>query len=300
MSGKDAKMYSELLEILEKRYENGEIDKESYLELKERYSAKYEEAKLTKEELKDAPRVIKSAGSQSISDTLMSFSGASKISGGKVDRDIRISGAGKIDGDLECNSFRSSGASKVGGDLIARGPIKTSGSFKVAGKVQCDADISASGSINVENELTTKGEINVSGSIFVGDNVQAEEGIKASGSNELKGNVVSRKTIELSGKSSVVGDLIGENILISGKRSVFALVFGKGRESSEVNGNIFAHKKVDIEDVYIDGDVKGVLVKLGPNTHVHGTVYYVDDLLVTEGVKMDNEPIQISASDLKL
>ena len=61
-----------------------------------------------------------------------------------------------------------------------------------------------------------------------------------------------------------------------------------------------AQKNVDIQDVNVHKNIKGRTVKLGPNTQVQGTVYYVEDLFLSDSVKLSREPIQIKQEELKL
>ncbi len=296
---KDVKMYEELLELLEKRYKEGEIDKESYEELKARYDDKLRNAKEAEKEAETTPSIISVAGSHSISNDAMSFAGATKITGGKVLRDIRIAGAGKIDGDIECKNMKVSGALKATGSVVAHGYVKCSGSFKSNGKLEAKENISCSGSASVDGTVDTEGELDTSGSFSASDNVFAQKAISASGSFEVKGTVSSQGKIFLGGKTRVDGNVLGQDVELSGKRSAFEKMFRK-RELSEVSGSIFAHNVIEVEDVHVENNVKGKLVKLGPNVTVAGTVYYVDDLLLTDDVKLDNKPVKISIEELKL
>ncbi|UJG40100.1 MAG: polymer-forming cytoskeletal protein [Candidatus Heimdallarchaeum aukensis] len=296
MSKNEIVLTKELLELLEKRYKSGEIDEESYKKLKERYEKRLEKA------LKDPSSKIdiKVSGSQMLTDKDLSIAGSSKISGGKILRDIRISGASKIDGDIECNSIKCAGAIKASGNITAHGFVKCSGSFKVDGFLHCDKGAKFSGSAKIGGNALLSGQLVGSGSILVEDNVQADEGVQLSGSIEVQGNILSKKDITLSGKAEILGNIVGENVYIKGRRGVMEIRLFKRRELSTIEGTIFAKKTVEIEDTYVNKDVKAVTVKLGPNTTVEGTVYYVHELLLADDVKLENEPVQIRIEELKL
>ncbi|MHA1305055.1 MAG: hypothetical protein ACTSPI_15265 [Candidatus Heimdallarchaeaceae archaeon] len=296
MAKDEVKINEELLELLEERYKNGEIDEESYNELKSRYTAKLEKAL---KNFQEAPE-IKVSGSQTFTDNELVVSGASKITGGKLLRDIRISGAGKIDGDIECNAIRCSGAVKTTGSITAHGPINCSGSFKTDGFLHTDGDARFSGSCKVAGEVIARGKIHASGSFKAEDNVQSEQGVILSGATDIEGNLISQRDVEIGGKAQILGDIVGENVYIRGRRGALEIKLFRKRELSTVVGSIFAQNEVEIEDVYVNQDVKARLVKLGPNTTINGTVYYVDDLLLTNGAELRNEPVKISEKDLKL
>ena len=301
MSENDIKMHKELLELLEKRHKEGEIDDNSFNELKKRYEKKLEDAQTNFEELKSAPQ-IKVAGSQTLTPDSLSVSGSAKIPGGKMMRDIRIAGAGRIDGNIECKSIKCAGAVKSTGSITSHGIVKTAGSFKCEDFLHTDEDAIFSGSAKVVGEIMVQGHLKASGSFKCEDNVQAVNGVTLSGASTIEGNLVSQKTIDITGRATISGDVVGENVYFKSKRFAFEIRLFRRRELSTVEGNIFAQNEVEIEDIYVERDVKGKVVKLGPNTKIHGTVYYVEDLLMsdTDDVKLENEPVQIAEEALKL
>lgn len=301
MSENEIKMHKELLELLEKRYKEGEIDENSYNELKKRYEKKLEYAQANFEELRRAPQ-IKVSGSQTLTPDSLSVSGSAKIPGGKMMRDIRIAGSGKIDDDIECKSIKCAGAVKSTGSITAHGIVKTAGSFKCEDFLHTDEDASFSGSAKVVGEILVQGHLKASGSFKCEDNVQAINGVTLSGASTIEGNLVSQKTIDITGKSTISGDVVGENVYFKSKRFAFEIRLFRRRELSTVDGNIFAQNEVEIEDIYVERDVKGKVVKLGPNIKIHGTVYYVEDLLIAdaEDVRLENKPVKITEEALKL
>ncbi len=300
MSKNEIQMYKELLELLEQRFDNGEIDKESYRELKERYTMKLEGVREDLELLKDAPQ-IKVSGAQSLTKDTVTVAGSAKITGGKVMRNIRISGSGIIDGDIECNDLKCSGSVKSQGSIIAHGEIKCSGSFKSEGFVHGDKNASFSGSAKIGNELVIQGSLSASGSYKTEGNTQAKQGVSIKGSSHIYGSILSQDTIKIGGKSNIEKDIVCENLVVEGRRTVFeSWFFRKQKKLVHVYGNVVAQNEIDVQDIAVERDVKGRVIKLGPNTMIYGTVYYVEDLFLSDGVKLENEPVKIDLQDLKL
>ena len=300
MSQNEIKMYRELLDLLEKRYDNGEIDKKSYVELKERYNSKLEHVREDIELLKEAP-VIRVAGSKTISRDSVTIAGTATIAGGKIMRDLRISGSGKINGDVECNALKCSGSVKSIGNIIAHGDIRSSGSFKCEKNVEGDGNATFSGSSKVYGELVIKGKLSASGSYKTEKNTQADKGISLSGSSGVYGNLLSQNTIKIAGKATIEKNILCENLIVEGRRTVFeSWFFRKRKKLVRVIGSIVAQNEIDIQDITVERNIKGRVVKLGPNTSVNGKVYYVEDLFLSEGVSLEKEPIKIGEEDLKL
>ena len=74
----------------------------------------------------------------------------------------------------------------------------------------------------------------------------------------------------------------------------------KKLKPSVVEGNIFATGEVYLGNTRADGDVKGLIVEIGPYSKVEGTIYYVESINVSNRSKIENEPVQIRREDLKL
>jgi cytoskeletal protein CcmA (bactofilin family) len=293
-------MYRELLDLLEKRYDNGEIDKKSYVELKERYNSKLDKVREDIELLKDAPE-IRVSGSKVISEDSVTVAGSATIAGGKVMRDIRISGSGKINGDVECNALKCSGAVKSFGNIIAHGDIRCSGSFKCEQNIQGDKNATFSGSAKIFGELVINGKLSASGSYKSEKNTQADSGISLSGASSIYGNLLSQNTIKIAGKATIEKNILCENLIVEGRRTVFeSWFFRKRKKLVRVMGSIVAQNEIDVQDIVVEKNIKGRIVKLGPNTSVQGKIFYVEDLFLSEGVSLEKEPVKIGEEDLKL
>jgi predicted acyltransferase (DUF342 family) len=296
MSENEYKMYKELLDLLEKRREEDEIDKENYEELKERYTKKLEIAKEFAEKRKATPS-MKVSGAQTISDTVASFAGSVTINGGDVDRDIRVAGSAKFSDDIICKDLRAAGSLKSAGNITAHGNVKTSGSFKCDGFLHADYDAKFSGSCRVGGEVILGGKIGASGSFSSGGDLQAEKGIRIAGSAKVEGNMLSQSTVSLAGRARITGNLVGEDVGIN--KDVIAHRLKRSKPSI-VEGSVFGTKEVILRNTIVEQDVKGVFVEIGPFTEVKGTVYYVDSIKVDKKAKLTTEPIQIGINQLKL
>jgi len=296
MSEHEYKMYEELLDLLEKRYKDKEIDEANYKELKERYEEKLAKAKKLAEKIKAAPK-IKVSGTQTISDTELSVAGSARINGGEVDKDIRIAGSGKFLNDVVCRNLKAAGSVKGEGNITAHGDVKTSGSFKCGGYLHADGDVKFSGSAKVENEAMIGGRLSASGSFACGDYLQAKNGVRVSGSASVNGNLLSQSTVELTGRAQIEGNLVGEDVYVN--KDVIAYRLKKTRPSI-VKGSVFGTREVVLRNTVVEQDVKGLDVEIGPHSKVRGTVYYVNNISVDKKAQLSVEPVQISIDQLKL
>ena len=291
-------MYEELLALLEKRYDNGEIDKENYVELKERYVQKLDTAKSNFVEQKEASQIY-TAGVKVATDRSLSVAGSTKIVGGRVGKDIRIAGSGKIDNDVECNNLKSAGSLRSNGNITAHGDVNTAGSFKCAGFLHGDQDAKFAGSAKIGLETILRGRIVASGSFSTGGFLQAESGAKFSGSAKIEGNLLSQGVVDVAGRIIVEGDLVGDDIFINKGRDFLSLRF-RNLKKSQIEGHVLGSGEVYLANTNVEGDVKGLKVEIGPFTSVEGTVYYVDYIDVDRRANLENKPMQISHKDLKL
>ena len=299
MSMKEIKMYEELLKLLEKRFDDGEIDKQSYVELKRRYSKKLEDAKKSFKRDENIPS-ISVAGVKSIERDSVSVAGSAKIYGGTLLREIRVSGSGKIMGDIECMGIKASGSLKCLGNVISHADIKCAGAFKCDGSLYADANATFSGSTRIEGEVVIEGVLTTPRSFKCEKSIQARQGVHLSGSSKIEGNILSENIVEINGKANIEGHIVGKDIKIGIGASVFEVLLFRKKERTHVEGSIVAHNEIDIQDVYVEGDVKGRIVRLGPNTKIEGTVFYVDDLLFSEKVSMERKPQKITVEELRL
>ncbi|GAH14479.1 unnamed protein product, partial [marine sediment metagenome] len=118
---------------------------------------------------------------------------------------------------------------------------------------------------------------------------EALQGIRLSGSTKVGGGLFSQKTIDINGSATIKGDISGDNVYI-GDQSVSI-----GRKKSKcpyiVDGNIFAANSVEINNIFVQGDVKGRNVKIGRRTDISGKIYYVDSIEVDDKATLAHAPI---------
>lgn len=291
-------MYEELLELLEKRFDDGEIDKSNYAELKTRYLQKLDTVKQNQEMQKEASKIYTS-GVKSVTERSLTAAGSTRISGGAVRKDIRIAGSGKIDGDVECNNLKSAGSLKSFGNILAHGDVGCAGSFKCAGSLHGDKDAKFSGSAKIEGEVIVKGRISAAGSFSSGSLTQAERGVKFSGSAKIHGSLLSQGLVDIAGRVVVEGDLVGEDVLINKGRHAHGHRWKK-LKPSVIAGNIFGTGEVYLGNTRAEGDVKGLKVEIGPYSKVEGAIYYVESIEINNKAHIESEPVQIKREDLKL
>ncbi|MCG3215265.1 MAG: hypothetical protein KAS63_00965 [Candidatus Heimdallarchaeota archaeon] len=298
MSKQDIKMYKELLELLDKRHNDGDIDKENYDELKQRYRQKLEEAEKNYNLLEKSPQIY-SSGVKTISDDSLTVAGSARITGGEIAKDIRIAGSGKISSDVVCNQLKSAGSLKSAGNITAHGDVKCAGSFKCGGFLHGDKDAHFSGSAKISGETLLKGRLSASGSFSCLNNVQADNGARFSGGTNIGGNLISLGQIEVAGKIKTEGNIVGENVYINKDKDIYRLQL-KSLKPSTVRGSVFGSSDVNIVNTNVMKNVKGLNVRIGPYVRVEGKVYYVDNIEIDKKARLTKEPIQISREELKL
>ncbi len=243
-----------------------------------------------KEEEKRA--MISSAGDLMEFDEHISVSGSAKISGGKLDKTIRISGSGGINGDLECNGLTSSGTLKGSGNLTVHGDVSSSGSFNIAGFLYGNGSVDFSGSTQIGNLIRVQGALVASGSFKAGHFVTVDEGIELSGSSNINGNLSAQKTIKIDGSTKIEGNAVGENILFGASEG------SRKKQHYRIHGSILAKNTVDITRTLVGGDIKGKDVTIGRGSEIYGNVYYVDKIEIDKKAKLAIEPVQITLEEL--
>ena len=222
----------------------------------------------------------------------MKISGSGTLNKMKLDDTISSSGSVRIDGDVECLGFKSSGSARGEGNLIVHGDFKSSGSFNLRGGLQADGNAKSSGSATIDEELIVKGKLENSGSLRVGNGIEASEGIRFSGSSRVDGGLISEKVIEIDGSTTIRGDVKANNVFF-GRNAPFSGRRG-AKHPYKVFGKIFAENELELINTFVDGDVRGRVVKIGRKTEITGQVYYIDNVEVDPKTTLANAPIQIS------
>ena len=71
------------------------------------------------------------------------------------------------------------------------------------------------------------------------------------------------------------------------------------KHPNKVDGIILARNNIELYRALVAGDVKGRDVLIGRGTEISGTVYYVNSIVIDKKVKLANEPVQISAEEMR-
>jgi cytoskeletal protein CcmA (bactofilin family) len=231
-----------------------------------------------------------------------SISGAGTIAGGKYDR-VSISGAGKVTGDLVARELHVSGTGKVEGRTEV-GRIAASGVAKFEQDVVAE-EISASGAMKVEGSVRVK-ELKTSGAFKATGSIHAEY-VRSSGDLHSGGDVEA-EIFHATGGFDIVGLLAADKIEIrlgghcrareiGGERiEVRAGAWGEGGFILGALVRAFAAKPVQLTAQLIEGDdvvlesttaetVRGKRIEIGPDCHIE-TVEYSESLNVHEDAKV--------------
>jgi cytoskeletal protein CcmA (bactofilin family) len=236
--------------------------------------------------------IISSTGSLKEFEEHVSISGTAKISGGKINKSIRVSGSGKINGDLECNGLTSSGSLKGSGNLSVHGDVSSAGSFNIAGHLYGDESADFSGSTQIGNLVNVQGTLIASGSFKAGHFVRGEQGVILSGSSTINGNLSSEKKVDIDGTTYIEGNVVAEEIFLGPSENK------KRKQHYRIHGSVLAKNIVNVVKTHVEGDVKARDVTIGKGSEVLGTIYYVDNVDIDKKVKISNEPIQIKIEEL--
>jgi predicted acyltransferase (DUF342 family) len=204
-----------------------------------------------------APLNLRVYGSQEINSEQISIAGMGRIPGGVMLKKISASGMVKILDDVEINGLECAGYMRSKGSMKSHDDVEISGAARVKGNITVNGKVEIAGSLKVFGSLAAN-EVNIEGYTKIEKNITAENVIIKRGEENVRLPKLSR--------SKIFGDITG-------------------------------HEIVDLKDVRVKGDVRGKIVKIAQNCKVDGTVYYVDDLLVT-GSKIEN-PVKISIDELE-
>ncbi|MHA1775309.1 MAG: hypothetical protein DRO88_05090 [Promethearchaeia archaeon] len=174
------------------------------------------------------------------------------------------------DGDAKFSS-----SSHIEGETVVGGTLKVSGSFSCKSSIQVDEDAKFSSSTDIKENVLISGFLKASSSFKAGGKVVADGGVKFSSSTSIGQSLYSNKIVDVTGRIEVAENIEAETVYIGVNNKGMKL--HREGNVSKIHGSIIAVHEVDVEDTYIDGDVRAERVCLGPNTKVFGTIYYVSD-----------------------
>ncbi|MHA1674431.1 MAG: hypothetical protein ACTSYI_12495, partial [Promethearchaeota archaeon] len=168
-----------------------------------------------------------------------------------------------------------SSSSEINGNTVVGGTLRVSGAFECKGSVQVDEDARFSSAASVEGNVIVGGYLRCSGAFEAGKKVVADNGIKLSGAASIAESVLSDNDVDVTGRIEVGENIEAKNVYIGVNTG--GLKAHREGKASKIHGSILAKNEIDIEDAYIDRDLRANRVFLGPNTKVFGTVYYATE-----------------------
>ena len=232
--------------------------------------------------------------------------GGGFLGSGRYDVPVKVFGSLKIEGDvslasLECHgSIIVNGSAEILGNLIVNGSIlskditvrsnslirggaKIDGDFACLGNTEIRGGILVSGDIRC-TKLKMKGGVSLAGDLVIKENCSLEGGLKVSGDTEVDGDLI----IKLSshGTNVVEGDMkIGGNLKVLKTKGIPKLI---------IHGHVSVEGEAHLEFTEVRKDLSARGIYLGPNTVVHGNVYYLDKIELDPTAKVKGEAIKIS------
>ena len=207
-----------------------------------------------------------------------------------------MSGACKIKDNIEVNGIKCSGILRSAGSIISNGNITVSGAFKAKGKVSAAGNVKVSGAAKVKGDLFSSGTVTISGAVRTDGTVTAKQGMKVSGRVVMGGSLKSDSEVEVKGWTKVGGNVIAQRVKFKTTNQFRRLFRSLWR--SQIEGAILGRESVEIDNIQVDGNVRGRVVKIGHNSKIDGTVQYVDDLILANDVELKVQPERISQQEL--
>lgn len=150
---------------------------------------------------------------------LVKISGSGEVTGDVECDQMKISGSSKLNGNIKTRTTKVSGSSTIDGNLEGES-IEISGSSEIQGHL-ASTSVSVSGSVKVAKSLSGK-DIEIKGSTKVAENCAAEK-FEAKGSFEI-GGLLNADTVDIAlfGESKV-REISGESIQVRKRDKGFPL-----------------------------------------------------------------------------
>lgn len=241
-----------------------------------------------------------------------SVAGLSFLDGGIYEQKLSIAGRTSVKTDLITKNLAIAGSARIKGMVASSEKSSIAGSITIDENALFGGPLSIGGRLSVGGNLVLSGGLRLGGRVTVNDYVVADSPLKINGTLitksirtndllELKGKIsvqedVIAKTIELKDGSGIIeGNLYASDIKLirdesTGKDLTSALglfsyikdvlirtIRGMSSSNLQVNGHVIADH-VTLDNITIGGDLYIKSGKLGPNTRIKGTVYYLDSL----------------------
>ncbi|MCF2141266.1 MAG: hypothetical protein K9W44_14505 [Candidatus Lokiarchaeota archaeon] len=204
------------------------------------------------------------------------FSSSAKIGEEVIVGELHVSSTFLTGGLLTSDGdAKFSSSAHIEGDCVIGGGLKASSSFNCRGSVQVDEDAKFSSSATINENVLVSGYLHASSNFSAGGKVVADAGAKFSSNASIGKTLLSNNAVEITGKIEVMENIEASKVFIGA--NVIGFKFHRSNKVSKIHGSIIAVHEIDIEDTYVDGDLRAERVYLGPNTKIFGTVYYVSE-----------------------
>lgn len=246
------------------------------------------------------------------------FEGDVKLAGRTSSKDpiicenLKIAGVGNLRNFVAVKNQSSlAGTVRIGGHAIFGGETKIAGTLKVLEHIITSGDMTLAGKVNVEGHLLTESHIELSGrltarslhsldTVLITGRISLEEDLKAQTIvfHKAAGYVSGNIKAEHVRLAKDVTDLDVPRQRLSNPVDVFNLVFsimkrslfGTGSRPLFVEGDVIA-KEISVDNMDVGGDVRGDIVRIGPNTQIEGKIYYQSDIELPDG--FDEERVEM-------
>lgn len=227
-------------------------------------------------------------------ETKIKAMGSSKISGGKIDKFVKISGSSRIEGTLECHGFKSLGSTTGKGSIVSYGDVKSSGSFSINGALYSSENVKFFGSAVIGENTEINGKFSAFGSFKAGSGIKTGLNFKVFGATSIDGDIIAQGDVKIKGGANVSGNISANNVILGRKRwwNIFSMKQGANRPY-RIKGTILGNNTVDIRGTVVTEDVKGRRVRIRKYSRIEGQIYYVDSIRIHRKTKINSEPIQI-------
>jgi predicted acyltransferase (DUF342 family) len=207
-----------------------------------------------------------------------------------VKGNTRFAGSSLIRGHLI--TFAST---SIGGKSNVNGSIINSGTFKIGGTLRTEQIVS-DGNFTIGGKLYADrikaiSDIKVSGQLYIEEDIKAQLFHMRSGRGIIKGNLFAEdviignpKALNFPSSSTVTTELgspIGVFTYIKDILAKYLIHRNFKSRKLFVSGDIVA-KNIYLEDVTVEGNIRGEYVEIGPNVDIGGVLEYREKLTITE------------------
>ncbi|RMG26028.1 MAG: hypothetical protein D6732_21705 [Methanobacteriota archaeon] len=282
---------------------SGEISAEEFEELFERFK---ELGLLESDERKLNSLIVtgrKSYDEDLVVEGPVTVAGILRISGDLECQRLGIAGSGNITGEVRVNGRCAiNGKLDVGKDIKVKGECTITGKCFASNAMYCIDRLTVAGKLIAPEKLVVGNRLKILGKVTVGS-VECASSILVQGSLKSAGNVIAEKLVSpRGGNSSIGGNLIAKEVQVGrvqkssdelGEivgRLLTSLIGLKTETMFHIKGSIKA-KKIQANNIRINGDIVADVIQLGDNVEVRGNIYYTQSIEASQHLKEKAERI---------